>query len=125
MESSIPAFNAANLSRKRSGVWELNLDGSYDDGNFIVVSEFGRKDPMFGVAGYGGFAPVVSISDAEQISTKGWYGRSCRVQITVANKSFTYGCDDYLSRKALGKVLKDMRGALEDAIVKKASDRNA
>jgi hypothetical protein len=125
MESSVPTFNAANLSRKRTGVWELTLNGSYDEGNFIVVSELGRKDPMFSVAGFGSFAPVVTISDEDQIASRGWYGRGCTVKVTAIDRTFSYRCDDYLSGTATKRMLLDMRRSLEEALVTKANNRQA
>jgi hypothetical protein len=122
MESAVPWFNQMNLSRKNTGVWELAMDGSYDEGNFIVVREFGRKDPLFNVAGFGVYAPNVAVTDADQIDTRGWYGPACKVKVTAENESFNYGCDAFLSGQVIDQMVKDLRKGLEDAMVRKEKE---
>jgi hypothetical protein len=125
MESAVPWFNQANLSRKRTGVWELAMEGSYDDGNFVVVRELGHKDAYFSVAGFGVFGPNIAVSDSDQIDEKGWYGPDCKVKVTAENTTFNYGCDAYLSRQVIGQMVKDMRKALDDAMVREEKKRSA
>lgn len=122
MNSAVPWLNQTNLSRRTTGVWEVSVDSSYDDGNFLVVREMGHKDPFFNIAGYGVYGPNVAITDSDQVDTKGWYGPTCSVKVSVEEKSFKYGCDAYLSGQVSDQVGKDLRKALEDAMVRKAKE---
>lgn len=125
MEIAVPWFNQANLSRRLTGVWELTMDGSYDDGNFIVVREFGQKDAYFNLTGFSVFGPNVALSDDDQIGTQDWYGPECTIKVIAGDKTFNYGCDAYLSRQSIDQIVRDMRGALNDANVKKEKPHTA
>lgn len=122
MDSAVPWLNQTNLSRRTTGVWEVTVDSSYDDGNFLVVREMGHKDPFFNIAGYGVYGRNVAITDADQVDAKGWYGPACKVKVNVEEESFNYGCDAYLSGQVTDQVSKELRKALERAMVRKAKN---
>ncbi|WP_428828033.1 hypothetical protein ACLIKD_08915 [Azonexus sp. IMCC34842] len=118
MESALEALNQANLSRKRSGVWEIYLSRSYDEGRFIVVGEFGSHDPEFVVAGLGVVSPHVEIIDTE-LEKRGWFSETCSVKIQEFGRSLTYPCTNYLAGNANENLVSEISKGLASAMKEK------
>lgn len=123
MDNAMERLNQANISRKRSGIWELSVDRSYDNGQFIVVRDISKRDPEFVVAGFGGFTPHVQISDTE-LYERGWFSEDCTFKISAEGRTLSYPCIDYLSGKANEEVVREMGKILAEAMRKKGSTEN-
>lgn len=122
MANAQEALNAANLSRRRNGIWELTQDRSFDNGEFIVIGESlaGRRDANFAIAGYGSVWSTTQIRDTD-FDSKGRFGSGCTVAVSAIGDSASYPCMDYLAGKANASVISTTKKQLLDDMRKKAA----
>lgn len=99
-----------NRARRSSGVWDINVGESYDNGHFIVITDYlaGIKDPAFVMSGYGLLSASGTIEDNE-FASNGHFSNNCRYTISIGGDVKDYDCAQYFSGGLDKMVIQDMK----------------
>lgn len=106
LQSTVGDVNSINVSRRRTGVWELTAT-QRDNNYFVILSEWADRVSGFSPVGYGLVIARGYIRD-RNFEEQGYFSQDCKYEIFIGNASRKYNCKDFVDGKIDQQVFDGM-----------------